>query len=425
MKWVLVLVLALTPASAAAFMTDRSDMVPAGRLIRATELAIGRVGRQPHLLYRLARLHYMAGFLGDSEEVERIFSQSDLVTYPRLESWRRATHDPSTPISTVAHVRMALDLFREALTLQPDHALAWLGLASLVEQAEPSSAEVLGALPFEATETVFTKAGPLHERWLRQARAWYGQAAAVLATRGMKVLTYAVPGDRERRTLTEEGLQFLEAADGWHRLGRRFRIADRPAWAPTERQMRAVARHDKPISIYNYVTPIILPLQANVGLDAMRAPNRTVTFDLDGTGPRAWTWLHATAGILVWDPDRGGVVQSGHRLFGTVAWRLWWSDGYEALAQLDDNGDGWVQGSELRGLAVWQDQDGNGRSDPGEVRPVAAWGIAALATHWDCAEEHGLRSDQGLVMADGSRRPTWDWFAEGGQGCQVLTLDTF
>jgi hypothetical protein len=49
------------------------------------------------------------------------------------------------------------------------------------------------------------------------------------------------------------------------------------------------------------------------------------------------------------------------------------------LAALDDDHDGILTGKELAGLALWRDANGNGVADPGEVKPLSAYGIVALS----------------------------------------------
>ena len=61
--------------------------------------------------------------------------------------------------------------------------------------------------------------------------------------------------------------------------------------------------------------------------------------------------------------------------------------------------------------ALWHDRNGNGVSERGEVRPVAAWGIAALSTSWrfDAMHPHEIPwSRAGVRFTDGTVRPTWD-----------------
>ena len=75
------------------------------------------------------------------------------------------------------------------------------------------------------------------------------------------------------------------------------------------------------------------------------------------------------------------------------------------MALLDDNHDGWLAGSELKDLGVWQDRNSNGVSDPGEVQTLSAHGIARLATQ----PQEGLTHPTGLELNDGQRLPVYDW----------------
>lgn len=106
--------------------------------------------------------------------------------------------------------------------------------------------------------------------------------------------------------------------------------------------------------------PIVLSLRAGAVLDLL-APAAQVRFDLDGTGR----------------------VTSGRQLFGNVIWWMFWESGYQALAALDDDHDGWLQGRELAGLVLWFDRNQNGISDPGEVIPIEQAGVEALAARAD------------------------------------------
>src|SRR5262249_43227326 len=135
-----------------------------------------------------------------------------------------------------------------------------------------------------------------------------------------------------------------------------------------------------------------------------------VAFDADGTGlPQRWTWTTRDAGWLVYAPG-GAKVTSGAQLFGSVSFWGFWDHGYQALAALDDNGDGVLSGDELRGLAVWHDANGNGVCDPGEVRPLADHGIIALSCKADAGVPSGCVawSRAGVTFRGGATRPTFD-----------------
>lgn len=55
-----------------------------------------------------------------------------------------------------------------------------------------------------------------------------------------------------------------------------------------------------------------------------------------------------------------------------------WSNGFEALATLDANGDEKISDAELEPLALWFDENRDGVSQKGEVRTLAHEGITAL-----------------------------------------------
>ena len=96
--------------------------------------------------------------------------------------------------------------------------------------------------------------------------------------------------------------------------------------------------------------------------------------------------------------------------FGDVTFWLFWSNGYEPMRALDDNGDGELSGAELRHLAIWHDRNRDGVSDAGEVRPLAAHGIVALSCNYVAGDggSFAALSPQGARMSNGTTRPTYD-----------------
>jgi hypothetical protein len=91
---------------------------------------------------------------------------------------------------------------------------------------------------------------------------------------------------------------------------------------------------------------------------------------------------------------------------------MFWRDGFQALASLDDNHDGWLSGAELEGIAVWIDRNQNGESDPGEVISLAEAGIARISVEASTADGV-LGNPRGLEFSDGRRTPAYDWVAQG------------
>jgi hypothetical protein len=161
------------------------------------------------------------------------------------------------------------------------------------------------------------------------------------------------------------------------------------------------------------ITPIIFPTRGAAMLASCLAPETRVCFDLDGTGrDRTWPWVQPDTGILVWDPGRTGRIASGRQLFGSVTWWLFFADGYEALASLDDDADGELDEAEMQGIGVWLDRNADGISDEGEVVPAEDFGIVRLAARAAEVVDGCPAHRQGLTLRDGRVLPTHDWIAE-------------
>jgi hypothetical protein len=159
------------------------------------------------------------------------------------------------------------------------------------------------------------------------------------------------------------------------------------------------------------ITPVVIPLRDGLALGDLLDTAARVPFDADGSGlPQTWTWISRDAAWLVHDPQHKGKVTSGLQLFGNVTFWLFWDNGYQALRALDNDGDGFLTGRELDGLALWYDANGNGICDPGEVKSLKAWGIVKLS----CQHQSGNSphcaafAPEGVWFADGTVRPTYD-----------------
>ena len=158
------------------------------------------------------------------------------------------------------------------------------------------------------------------------------------------------------------------------------------------------------------ITPVAIALR-NPGNVLPVAPNARVLFDADGSGiPTRWSWITPDAGWLVYDADGSGEITSALQWFGSVTFWLFWSNGYEAMRALDDNGDGELRGAELGHLAIWRDANQNGVSERGEVRPLSSHGIVALSCDYVAVDDPLViaHSPRGVTFADGSRRPSYD-----------------
>jgi hypothetical protein len=160
------------------------------------------------------------------------------------------------------------------------------------------------------------------------------------------------------------------------------------------------------------MSPLVFSLQPAQSIDSLLAPECAARFDLSGLGSaQRWSWVQPETAILVWDPANEGRITSGRQLFGNYSWQLFWKTGFDALAALDDNQDGWIRGAELEGIRVWQDRNQDAISDAGELTPLSKLGVTGLAC--SAPESEGIHplNRTGVEMKDGGRLPLWDWYA--------------
>ncbi|NMO19829.1 hypothetical protein, partial [Pyxidicoccus fallax] len=100
---------------------------------------------------------------------------------------------------------------------------------------------------------------------------------------------------------------------------------------------------------------------------------------------KAWDKKKGGDGMLVWDVDGDKKITSGKELFGhvDVDGKNRFANGYEKLSKyFDKDGNGRVEGKELKGLKIWEDRNGDGVTQKGELVSLASHGISSLNTRF-------------------------------------------
>ncbi len=130
-------------------------------------------------------------------------------------------------------------------------------------------------------------------------------------------------------------------------------------------------------------SPIILDLTGD-GVSTV-SENAGTYFDLRNTGFAEKTgWVAPTDGLLVWDRNGNGVIDSGAELFGNYTKKAdgttTAANGFDALTSFDTNADGKINASDAlwNNLKIWVDSNGNGTADAGELRTLASLNIQSL-----------------------------------------------
>lgn len=172
-------------------------------------------------------------------------------------------------------------------------------------------------------------------------------------------------------------------------------------------------------------SPILLDLD-NDGIETTAA-TAGAYFDHAGDGFAERTgWAGKDDGLLAWDRNGNGAIDDGGELFGSET-RLTRgalagqkaANGFEALAELDDNGDGRVDALDaaFADLRVWKDANGDGLTQAGELFTLDQAEVQSLGADYDqssAVDAHGNAHKQigGYTRSDGSQATATDvWFA--------------
>jgi tetratricopeptide (TPR) repeat protein len=364
------------------FMRPDLATTPVDRLIENIDKQLASEPNNSKLLLNLARTHGMA-YAKKTDELEIDKRRPNEPWFgnlpPRVpygpivelnDEYRQKHQLDEAAIqkleaSAQNHLRQSIEWYRKALAADPENSTAELGLAWSLDQSGKTE---------EAIE--------LYRKLVDQ-------------------------GWEQEKEMTSGKLNFqsLVAEAAGYLLKHLDAAKDKDQIDSLQAKIERVKKIRRP------VTPIAIPLEAT-GWENVYDPDARVAFDADGSGDRkTWTWIRPQAGWLVYDHLREGKINSALQLFGGVSFWCFWDHGYQPLRALDDNQDGWLRGSEVAALAIWQDVNQNGVSDLGEVRPLIAHGIVAI----DCASHESRFGDdwircnpQGCVRRDGSTLPSYD-----------------
>ena len=378
----------LVAAPAAAIFIRAGEPVPLERLFRNVSDHVRRTPKDPQAHYTLGRLHSLA-FVKSATAVHVISAPGKLPAFPPYESVKVQPDQSKRTDAALKHLTASIRSYTTATRLDPKSSLYWMGLGWMLEQGAPYAGRAGAPWTAEGAKRRASE-------WLDRSLGAYRKAYALDYRKDLQA-GHIGPG--------ADTAISLEAGEGILRIlgKRKLDAAGRSEHARVRKTVRQLA------ALPRAVTPIILPLDAPAPLAGLLSRG-FARFDLAGDGrAERWPWVNPSTGILVWDPERTGRITSGTQLFGTATWSMYWRDGYEALAALDDNRDQRLAGRELNGLAVWRDRDGNAVSDPGEVLPLSAYGITGIATAPEGRRGDGPFHSAGIELRDGRRLPSYDW----------------
>ncbi len=137
----------------------------------------------------------------------------------------------------------------------------------------------------------------------------------------------------------------------------------------------------------------------------------TVLFDHNGDGVKTGTgWVSADDGFIVLDRNGNGTIDTGAELFGVDTVKAdgaFATDGFDALSDLDSNGDAVfdAKDTEFANVKIWQDLDQDGISDTGELTSLTEAGIVSIDLD---AESGNVNLGNGNVQSAASVHLTVD-----------------
>ena len=149
--------------------------------------------------------------------------------------------------------------------------------------------------------------------------------------------------------------------------------------------------------------PLTLDLDGD-GIETVSA-NTGITFDFDGDGLKTGTgWVKGDDGFLVIDRNGNGTIDNGSELFGVDTIKSNGqkaSDGFDALRDLDGNGDGMfdAQDAQFGNVRVWQDLNQDGVAQANELKTLAEHHITAVNLNSTASNQN---SNGNIISATGS-----------------------
>ena len=413
MKPRLILILSLLMAGAhctfGLFMSRETELVPIDRLFKNLEKRQKESPDDFRTTYYLARLHAMA-YSTNLTKLQATKADGDPVfEYPGYDSGvPRKVHKGVSPkarifaeqhlTNAIAHYKTAIGLLKKSADLDEKKWMiipTQLGYAWCLEQAaqrEDALKEYRKVLKMAWKQEV-TGDFDLKE-WLQDS--WDDVKSGNNPLKGTSGRGFIGPGVCYSEEIIGYMLKLLDP------------VADAKEIAELKGKKKELAQMSRAI------TPILIPMNSQVELNELVNPEANVLFDLDGSGiSKKWGWITTNAAWLVYDKQGVGQITSGLQMMGNVTFWIFWENGYQPLAALDDNGDGVISGNELKGFALWQDQNANGISETGEVRPVGEFGIRSISTKHEVHESGIPWSPQGVTLKDGTILPSYDWIVPG------------
>ncbi len=141
------------------------------------------------------------------------------------------------------------------------------------------------------------------------------------------------------------------------------------------------------ISVSRFDSPVSLLWSPEVSIEDITS---FAAFPLDGKSNEKKLFQWRASGmtpLVVYDSTGLGEIKDATQLFGNYTFGKEWKNGYDALASLDIDKSGWLEGEELNAVALWFDVNQDGVSQKGEVKRLIDTSVFAIGVKSDRVDE--------------------------------------
>lgn len=176
----------------------------------------------------------------------------------------------------------------------------------------------------------------------------------------------------ERFSIFGDGTQTLETFD---KSGSTKSFTERDGETTTFFQTPVHSYKSNSLFEAEYISPLVVSLSSDKA-NLKDLSESAAFFDLNNDGYAEHVgWTAANEALLAVDQNGNGIIDDANELFGEQM-----GDGFRTLAQYDDDRNGCIDQSDIifNELLLWQDYNGDGFTNPGEIQSFSSYGFSSI-----------------------------------------------
>jgi hypothetical protein len=173
---------------------------------------------------------------------------------------------------------------------------------------------------------------------------------------------------------------------------------------------------------------VVLDFSGGTHLGTIHPAVSGVHFDVDvDKEPERTGWITAAASFLAADLDGNGKIDDGRELFGAATDAVGggvMQSGFDALKQLDSNGDGVIDRTDPAWgkLVLWRDADLDGVTDTNELTSLALSSVTKIGVDYEKVRPLPSAGPDAYTNKVIARAKFWGPPACGSDGCATFAV---